>query len=253
MSYLSGIRYGPQIVAAAASHGLDPKLLAAVAAQETGGPGSDSGRNIVGDGGHGHGLFQIDDRSWGFAATPAAMDPAKNADMAASILQDDLQRYGGNVNAALSAYNSGSPTATGTRTTWPDGSTLGYADSVLRHYQDIAGSEQQQQLLADNRETAGAVNQLAAFGAAQPAPYGAAGSATFGSAAGSSTSSADPNLLLAMETAQQQQPAFAAPVSWAQTMSASGAAGGTSAAAADLTMANLVDPGASDADAGGDS
>jgi hypothetical protein len=244
MSYLSGIRYGPQIVAAAAAHGLDPKLLAAVAAQETGGPGSDSGRNIVGDGGHGHGLFQIDDRSWGFAATPAAMDPAKNADMAASILQDDLRRYGGNVNAALSAYNSGSPTATGTQTTWPDGSTLGYAGSVLRHYQDIAGSEQQQQLLADNRETAGTVNQLAAFGAAQPASYGAAGSAT---------SSTDPNLLLAMEAAQQQQPQFAAPVSWAQTMSAGGAAGGNSAAAADLTMANLVDPGASDAGADSDS
>ena len=63
MDALGGIRYGAEISAAAAAHGLDPKLLAAVAAQETGGPGSDSGANIVGDAGHGHGLFQIDDRT----------------------------------------------------------------------------------------------------------------------------------------------------------------------------------------------
>jgi hypothetical protein len=165
---ISGVRYGPDIAAAAESHGLDPQLLAAVAAQETGGPGSNSGNNIVGDGGHGHGVFQIDDRTWAFAKTPAAMDPAQNAQMAASILQDNLQRFGGNVRAALSAYNSGSPTATGTVTTWGDGRTLGYADSVLRHYDDL-GAGGQAQLLADNRETASSVNALAAYGATQPA------------------------------------------------------------------------------------
>jgi hypothetical protein len=132
------VSFGPQIEAAAAAHHLDPKLLAAVAAQETGGPGANSGRNIVGDGGHGHGIFQIDDRSWGFARTTAAMDPASNAEMAAAILADNLHRYGGDIRAALSAYNSGSPTATGTKTTWADGHTLGYADSVMRHYGSIA-------------------------------------------------------------------------------------------------------------------
>jgi hypothetical protein len=134
------VAYAPQIAAAAARHNLDPRLLAAVAAQETGGPGSDSGRNIVGDGGHGHGVFQIDDRSHPFAASPAAMDPAQNADYAAGLLASNLGRYGGNVHAALSAYNTGSPNATGTRTTWGDGSTLGYADSVLRHYQQLGGA-----------------------------------------------------------------------------------------------------------------
>ena len=136
------VLFGPQIEAAAAAHHLDPKLLAAVAAQETGGPGANSGRNIVGDGGHGHGIFQIDDRSWSFARTAAAMDPSRNAEMAASILEDNLHRYGGDLRAALSAYNSGSPTATGTKTTWGDGRVLGYADSVLRHYGAIAGSAQ---------------------------------------------------------------------------------------------------------------
>ena len=130
------VAYGGAIAAAAARYHLDPALLAAVAAQETGGPQSDSGRNIVGDGGHGHGLFQIDDRWHAFARTAAAMDPVANADYAASMLAGNLRRYGGDVRAALSAYNAGSPGALGTVTDW-GGQQLGYADSVLRHYDRI--------------------------------------------------------------------------------------------------------------------
>jgi hypothetical protein len=140
MTVLGGISFGREIAAAAARHGLDGRLLAAVAAQETGGPESDSGRNIVGDGGHGHGVFQIDDRWHGFAATPAAGDPAANADYAAGLLSGLLRQFGGDVRSALSAYNAGSPNATGTLTTWPDGSRLGYADSVLRHLARLGGS-----------------------------------------------------------------------------------------------------------------
>jgi hypothetical protein len=134
------VAFGAQIAAAATRHHLEPRLLAAVAAQETGGPGSDSGRNVVGDGGHGHGLFQIDDRWHAFARSPAAMDPAQNADYAAGMLASNLQRYGGNVRAALSAYNAGSPTATGTRTDWGDGKPVSYADSVFRHYARLGGA-----------------------------------------------------------------------------------------------------------------
>lgn len=134
-----GVAYAPQIAAAAQRHGLDPTLLAAVAAQETGGPGSNAGRNVVGDGGHGHGIFQIDDRWHDFARTAAAMDPESNAEYAAGMLSGLLSRYGGDVRAALSAYNSGSPTATGSQTQWPDGRRLGYADSVLAHYALLDG------------------------------------------------------------------------------------------------------------------
>jgi hypothetical protein len=133
------VAFGAQIAAAATRHHLEPRLLAAVAAQETGGPGADSGRNIVGDAGHGHGVFQIDDRWHAFARSPAAMDPASNADYAAGLLESNLHRYGGDVRAALSAYNSGSPTATGTRTDWGDGKAVSYADSVLRHYARLGG------------------------------------------------------------------------------------------------------------------
>jgi hypothetical protein len=135
-----GVAYASQIAAAARRHGVDPELLAAVAAQETGGPGSNAGRNVVGDGGHGHGIFQIDDRWHAFATTAAAMNPAKNADYAAGMLHDLLQQNGGDAHRALCAYNAGSPTARGTATRWADGSVLGYADSVLRHYRDLTGN-----------------------------------------------------------------------------------------------------------------
>jgi Transglycosylase SLT domain len=134
-----GVAFAPEIASAARRYGLDPDLLAAVAAQETGGPDTNAGRNVVGDGGHGHGIFQIDDRWHSFASTSAAMDPAENADYAAGMLSGLLKRYRGNVHEALSAYNSGSPTAEGTRTHWSDGSDLAYADSVMRHYQRLTG------------------------------------------------------------------------------------------------------------------
>lgn len=161
-----GVAFAPQIAGAALRHGLDPELLAAVAAQETGGPGANAGRNVVGDGGHGHGVFQIDDRWHAFASTPDAMDPGKNADYAADMLSGLLKRYGGNVHEALSAYNAGSPTATGTKTRWSDGSDLSYADSVMRHYQQLTGepSERAQSNAVDeSNATVAAVGALRTF------------------------------------------------------------------------------------------
>lgn len=145
------VAYAREISTAAIRHQLDPRLLAAVAAQETGGPGSNSGRNIVGDGGHGRGVFQIDDRYHAFARTLDSMDPAKNAEYAARMIAGLLGRYGGNVHKALSAYNAGSPDATGTKTQWQDGESLGYADSVLKHYRDLGAQGPAAALAADVR------------------------------------------------------------------------------------------------------
>jgi soluble lytic murein transglycosylase-like protein len=248
---LGGIRFGAEISSAAKAHGLDPTLLAAVAAQETGGPGSNSGNNIVGDGGHGHGLFQIDDRTWAFAASPAAMDPAANANAAAGILQDDLARYGGNVPAALSAYNSGSPTATGTTTTWGDGATLGYADSVMRHYAALGGDPAQ--LLADSRETSGSVNALAALGGlATGGSSAVAGGSASSSAASSAAASAPAAYYPPPAVTPTSQSPFAAPVSWANTMSANGPAGGKAADDADALVADSIDSSDGALDSNGD-
>ena len=158
----SGVAYAPAIVNAARRYNLDPDLLAAVAAQETGGPDTNCGANVVGDGGHGRGLFQIDDRWHAFASTPAAMDPAQNADYAAGMLSGLLKQYGGNVHEALSAYNAGSPTAEGTKTRWADGSDLGYADSVLRHYQRLTGESAQSTAIAESSTTVSSVGALRA-------------------------------------------------------------------------------------------
>lgn len=155
-----GVAFAPQISAAARRHGLDPDLLAAVAAQETGGPDTNAGRNIVGDGGHGHGVFQIDDRWHSFASSSDAMDPEKNANYAAGMLSGLLRQYGGNVREALSAYNAGSPTATGTRTRWADGSDLSYADSVMRHYHLLTGESPQTSAIAESSATIASVGTL---------------------------------------------------------------------------------------------
>jgi hypothetical protein len=189
------VAFAPQIVAAAQRNGLDPTLLAAVAAQETGGPGSNSGANVVGDGGHGHGVFQIDDRYHAFASTPAAMDPAQNANYAAGMLSGLLQKYGGNVHAALSAYNAGSPSATGTTTNW-GGTTLGYADSVMAHYAQLNGSARDAEM-PELATTSASVNQLAGLASSN--------SATPASLASASTVSATPAPTL--PTTQQQNQA----------------------------------------------
>jgi hypothetical protein len=180
------VAFGPQIAAAAARHYLDPRLLAAVAAQETGGPGADSGRNVVGDGGHGHGVFQIDDRWHAFARSPAAMDPGRNADYAAGLLESNLGRYGGDVRAALSAYNAGLPSATGTTTDWGDGRPVGYADSVLRHYARLGGDP-------------GSAGGTASFATAAAAYGSPAAGAAYGSAAAGD--SADPGSVDALRAA----------------------------------------------------
>jgi len=127
------------------------------------------GRDIIGDAGHGRGLFQIDDRWHHFANTPAAMDPAKNADYAAGMLSGLLKRYGGDMREALSAYNAGSPNATGTVTQWADGQRLGYADSVLKHYARLSG-EQFPAISGDIQHAIQQTNQMQSLAQTTPQP-----------------------------------------------------------------------------------
>jgi len=180
-----GVAFPGEIASAASRHGLDPRLLAAVAAQETGGPGSNAGSNVVGDGGHGHGLFQIDDRWHAFARDPAAMNPQANADYAAGMISGLLHRSGGNVHKALSAYNAGDPNGSGTVTPWQDGSRLGYADSVLRHYAHLGGTAQD--LAAESPSEQQNVNQLATFASLMPPPAPPSNDHSYRQLAGSGT------------------------------------------------------------------
>jgi len=115
--------YGAFIDAAAAVHRHRPEVLAAIMCRESEGGLSplldQQGPAGRGDGGHGHGLTQIDDRSFPeFCHGPDWADPAKNIDMGAFILRRkriylagrsvgyrltdaDLER------ATIAAYNAG--------------------------------------------------------------------------------------------------------------------------------------------------
>lgn len=135
-----GVAYRDEIFKAATSHHIDPLLLAAQAAQESGGPGSNSGRNILQRDGGGHGLFQIDPAGgygpW-LRAHHNGLNVGENADKAASIDEGNLEAYG-NTRAMLTVYNAGHNSDADTAiTSWPDGRKLHYAASVERHLHQL--------------------------------------------------------------------------------------------------------------------
>lgn len=103
-------------ISAGEAHGINPFLLAAIAERESNyGAALDSDQK--GDGGHGHGIMQIDDRTWNtWLIANSWRDPEVNIGKAGSILKDDLDsissRYP-NISAELiaaaviGAYNAG--------------------------------------------------------------------------------------------------------------------------------------------------
>jgi hypothetical protein len=97
---------------AAVRHDVDPVLLLAIGKQE-----SDFGRSRsydratgLGDGGHGHGVFQLDDRTPGRDALLRSVehDSARSAEVAAGMVREGLERSHGDVLGAMRYYNSGS-------------------------------------------------------------------------------------------------------------------------------------------------
>src|SRR5580704_18355846 len=90
--------------------GLPRTLLFAVGSRET------NLTNEVGDFGHGHGVWQLDDRSHtppgGFPHFDA--DVPMQCDIAAAMLKGILATTGGNVEEAAAIYNSGQPGEAGT-------------------------------------------------------------------------------------------------------------------------------------------
>src|SRR5215471_1923199 len=83
------------------AHGLPVALLYALGSRET------NLTNEIGDFGHGHGVFQLDDRSH---TIPAGFDDdvRAQAETAAGMMADGYQRFG-DWTAACNYYNSGSP------------------------------------------------------------------------------------------------------------------------------------------------
>jgi soluble lytic murein transglycosylase-like protein len=106
----NGKKWAGQILTAAKAKGVDPVLLAAVIEQESsyGDNLSTKGPDGTGDNGHGHGVAQIDDRTWGdWLKSNNWKDFLTNATKGAEILRDGLKAFSGNVRAGTSAYNAG--------------------------------------------------------------------------------------------------------------------------------------------------
>jgi hypothetical protein len=102
--------YAEHVAAAAYKHRLPALYIAAVISRET------HGRNILGDGGHGHGLMQIDDRWHGawLQRNANGLEPASNIDFGASLLRANLNQAialelegPAALKFAASAYNCG--------------------------------------------------------------------------------------------------------------------------------------------------
>lgn len=108
----------PLILASAQRHNWRPEIVAAIISRESR-FGLILDPDGTGDGGHGHGLMQIDDRSFGdWLAQNDWLDPATNIEMGVKILTGKynyLNEHGGFDNlsdadaerASIAAYNCG--------------------------------------------------------------------------------------------------------------------------------------------------
>ena len=106
----------PYFVSVGRKYGVNPFLLAAIAERESN-YGAALDATLRGDSGHGHGIMQIDDRTWGsWINMNAWADPEVNISKAAEILVEELQairsRYPNLApeylaSAVIGAYNAG--------------------------------------------------------------------------------------------------------------------------------------------------
>lgn len=93
----------PWLFSVERKYGLASMTLFAVGSRET------NLTNEVGDGGHGHGVWQLDNRSH---TIPSGFDSdvARQADVAASMLHSLLATFSGRYDCAFAAYNAGAGT-----------------------------------------------------------------------------------------------------------------------------------------------
>lgn len=109
--------YADIIKLVAREQGLDPLLIAAIGQQESrwGQALSPPGPGGTGDGGHGRGIMQIDDRSWGdWLSSNDWTDPYSNVSKGARILNANISYFSSKglmdsdlIAAAVAAYNTG--------------------------------------------------------------------------------------------------------------------------------------------------
>ncbi len=98
----SALRYQTLVSNAVQGTPFQPELIAAIIDRE-----SLWQRDIVGDNGHGHGLGQVDDRTWGsWLAENNWRDPAVMIPKVVAFLLEGYQELG-DIPCAVAAYNCG--------------------------------------------------------------------------------------------------------------------------------------------------
>lgn len=101
VQYQRAVKAWPFITDTEFAYHLPPRILFAVGSRET------NLTDEIGDGGHGHGVFQLDDRSH---SIPKPFPVNVQAMRAGAMLRSLLDRYKGDIRAALAAYNAGAGT-----------------------------------------------------------------------------------------------------------------------------------------------
>ena len=131
--YRRAVAEWPWIGAVERAHRLPPMLLFALGSRET------NLRNVTGDGGHGHGIWQRDDRSWTIPRSVAwyLEHPRQQAEDAAALLVSlRSQLHDPGWGLAVAAYNAGAAAVRGAlgRGVRPDHVTTGgdYSADVER-------------------------------------------------------------------------------------------------------------------------
>jgi soluble lytic murein transglycosylase-like protein len=117
------------IIGEAEAHGIDPAIIFAMAYRET-----TYRVGAIGDSGNSYGLLQIQPR-WHRARMQKLgctdlLDPFQNVTVGVDYLAEQIDRYGGDIAKALTAYNRGHY----------NGAVTSYAYSVLEKAKELRGS-----------------------------------------------------------------------------------------------------------------
>lgn len=127
---LSTLPYGPAIHRTAARYGIDPLLLASIVEIESGfDPEAVSSRGAAG-------LMQVMPSTAGTAGPADLCDPELNLDAGARYLRSLLNRFRGDLELALAAYNAGPGNVRRYGGVPPFRETRRYVDKVLEIYVD---------------------------------------------------------------------------------------------------------------------
>lgn len=171
--------YSDVILQVASEQSIDPLLITALGEQETqwttaAGYSPKGDPRGTGDAGHGHGIMQIDDRTWGdWLASHDWGDPYTNITKGVQILKQNLAYFAGKgltgstqLKAALAAYNHGPGNVWaniqanrdidyGTSQSSVSGQRLGYSASVLTLLASLTDSFNAESATADASAVSG--------------------------------------------------------------------------------------------------